>query len=80
MNCEAHEANEFICTGWQPRYSPDYGYYEPGYPRFGEDEKGIRAGVIDVSKSEEAVFLSIELNSAVSLLAGAAALTLSTLF
>ena len=40
----------------------------------------MKAGVIDVTKSSEARFLSIELMNAVSLAVGAATVTLMTLF
>ena len=79
MNCEAYDSNDFVCTAWQPKIVP-YFSYDQGYPRFGRLEEGIRAGVIDVTKDEEAKFLSIELKNAVTLMAGAAIATVVTLF
>ena len=68
-----------MCTGWQPAWRTDFAY-DQGYARFGHDEEGIKAGVIDVTKSSEAQFLAIELMNAVTLAVGAATVTMTTLF
>ena len=79
MNCEAQDPNDFICTGWQPAHRTAFGY-DPGYPRFGTLEEGIKAGAINVKRDTQARFLSIELTGAVALAVGAQAVLFATLF